>query len=560
MANQLPILVETGGKKTEGFCTPKTDTQPQTMTVPPKRVLPIVFFPGIMGSNLRLKQPRQWTLKKPNNIAWNPDRKGEAIELLDVTPADRQLLLDPDATEVDSYDDGFGPTGTAAERIAARHNVGSLGVDLDYKNGSPLLVDDPQTMKNRKTKAQKSRERGWGEVLFSSYKEILARCENHLNNPDPNGYWKRIINQSPEKWQASRNPPLRPLCESELLDAYADTWFPVHAMGYNWLQSNVESARILGGRIKRLIDDYRKKGFICEKVIVVTHSMGGLVGRALIHPKMGGRGDLVLGIVHGVMPAMGAPAAYRRMRCGFEEGALGLAIPPKVLGNYGPEVTAVLANSEGGLQLLPNKKYGNNWLVIRQGRNVISSLPSAGDPYSEIYKLRGTWFGLIREDWINPAKRPGASVTRTFSYIDKAMQFHDALENTFHENTYAHYGADESRASWERIVWNIGPGDLVRGWEKLRIVFDDFQGSLRLQMPPASRTEHVQVTLGDNEGAGDQTVPLRSADWQLASGKLRGVFRQSGYEHQKSYQSEDSLNSTLYSLIKIIQCMKWSSN
>jgi alpha-beta hydrolase superfamily lysophospholipase len=54
---------------------------------------------------------------------------------------------------------------------------------------------------------------------------------------------------------------------------------------------------------------YTAQGFQCEKVIVVTHSMGGLVARALIHPKMGSLKDKVLGIVHGVMPAIGAGAA-----------------------------------------------------------------------------------------------------------------------------------------------------------------------------------------------------------------------------------------------------------
>lgn len=556
MAIQLPLMVETGGKRSEGFCTPKTDKTPQSMLVPPRRVLPIVFLPGIMGSNLRLKQPRQFSLKKKNNIAWNPDRTGESLDMLDFPPAHRQLLLDPDSTEVDTYDHGQGPTGTAAETSSSRHSVGSTGVDLDYKEDSPLLFDDPAAITNGKTKEQKCRERGWGEVLFSSYKKILALCENHLNRPDPNGYWKKIIDQPPVNWQANPAPALQPLSARELTEACSETWFPVHAMGYNWLQSNADSARILSKRIQHLINEYCSRGFVCEKVIVVTHSMGGLVARALVHPQIGGMKDQILGVVHGVMPATGAPAAYRRMRCGFEEGALGLAIPPKVLGNFGPEVTAVLANSEGALQLLPSKDYGNRWLEVRQGRNVLASLPLYGDPYAEIYKLQGTWFGLLRESWINPAKRPDSNIKRTFSYLDKAMQFHDAIANTFHEITYAHYGADNSRASWEMIVWNIGPGNLTRGWEKLSVIADDFQGSLTLQLPVPSR--FVKAELGKSSGAGDQTVPLRSADRQLSIGKLKGVFRQSGYEHQKSYQNELAVNSTLYSLIRIIQCMKWS--
>jgi len=83
-----------------------------------------------MGSNLRLKQPRQWRLKKPNNIAWRPDRTSEALALIDVAPEYRQLLLDPEATEVDTFDGGRGPTGTVAESTSSRHSVGKIKVDL----------------------------------------------------------------------------------------------------------------------------------------------------------------------------------------------------------------------------------------------------------------------------------------------------------------------------------------------------------------------------------------------------------------------------------------------
>jgi hypothetical protein len=108
---QLPIRPETGGKITEGFCTPKEDKHPQRVSVPPKRVLPIIFLPGIMGSNLRMSAQRQREIRKGNNITWRPDRKKDAASMLNENPADRQLRLDPDQTEVDTYDDGMSPTG-----------------------------------------------------------------------------------------------------------------------------------------------------------------------------------------------------------------------------------------------------------------------------------------------------------------------------------------------------------------------------------------------------------------------------------------------------------------
>jgi hypothetical protein len=53
-------------------------------------------------------------------------------------------------------------------------------------------------------------------------------------------------------------------------------------------------------------------------------------------------------------------------------------------------------------------------------------------------------------------------------------------------------------------------------------------------------------------------VPLRSSDDQLFCGKLSGVFRQTGYEHQSSYNNDKVLNATLYSIVRIAQKMVWS--
>jgi pimeloyl-ACP methyl ester carboxylesterase len=556
MSIQLPIRPETGGTKSEGFCTPKEDKRPQRFVVPPKKVIPIVFLPGIMGSNLRMSQPRQWTLKKKNNIAWRPDRKGEALDLMSVTPAYRQLALDPDATEVDTYDNGRSPTGTRKETSDDRHAIGGLDVDLPFTPKSPLLTDDPATAIPRRSKKDKAKRRGWQEILYSSYRILLEQCESKLNAPDIDDAWKDIATHSPRNWQAADTPVISPLSMNDIKAALSSAWFPVHAMGYNWLESNAISATKIAARIDALIAEYTSNGFHCEKVIVVTHSMGGLVARALAHPEIGGAMEKIQGIVHGVMPSRGAPAAYRRMRCGFEEGLVGWAPAPKVLGNLGPEVTAVLGNSQGGLQLLPSAAYGNSWLKIRQGNNLIRRLPTYGNPYDEIYKLRTEWYRLIREEWLNPAKIQGVNISRTFRYLGVAQKFHEMIADFFHPNTYAHYGSDIDRNSWETIEWNVGEGQLYLGWENLAITEDNQQGRFKLQAEQDKRS--IKVSLGPSVGAGDQTVPLRSSDHQRQSGKVKGIFRQSGYEHQDSYKDEAALRSTLYSLVKIIQTMRWN--
>jgi pimeloyl-ACP methyl ester carboxylesterase len=565
---QLPIRPDVQqGRKTEGYLTPPQDKKDQVMSVPPRRVIPIIFLPGIMGSNLRMNAERQKEIGKKNNIAWRLDRTGEAASLINADAVTRQQQLDPLTTEVDTYEPKINPTGDPNETADQRHdNVEvkfTLGVDID----TPLLTDDPPTARPRKTKAEKARERGWGEVYFGSYGKLLQLCEERLNIAFSGGklhpWWKdNLVGVAPAKWHASDQPALQPLTEDELKQAIKGCWFPVHALGYNWLQSSQKSGKKTADRISALIKKYNDEwGFECRKVILVTHSMGGLVARAVIHPEMGKLQDSVLGIVHGVMPAIGAGAAYKRMRCGFEDGPFN--ITAKVLGNEGSEVTAVLANAPGGLELLPSQEYGNQWLHVRHKNQPSIGLPKNGDPYEEIYKLRSEWWRLFREEWVNPAQVATAGIDWTHRHLDAAKKFHSDVASIYHPQSYAHYGADAKRPAWHHVVWEVDARSTVPDVAGLEIDFDSQQGQLGMKGKGASTkiahrlAEVVPVRLMPAAEPGDQTVPVHSADHQLRSGKFKGIFRQVGYEHQDSYKDEAALHSTLYSLVRIAQTMKW---
>lgn len=144
----------------------------------------------------------------------------------------------------------------------------------------PLLQSDYPGTPNPKTKDQKARERGWGEVYFSSYQHILSLCEVRLNAAFSNGGLDRylskfVVGVAPSKWQAHSHPVLKELDEKTIRNAVKGCWFPVHAMGYNWLRDNAEAGTTISKRITALMERYREQCFECEKVILVTHSMGG---------------------------------------------------------------------------------------------------------------------------------------------------------------------------------------------------------------------------------------------------------------------------------------------
>lgn len=534
-------------------------------------MIPIVFLPGIMGSNLRKRGLPEGTPNAKLKIAWRPDNAGESLSLYSADAATRQRQLNADATEVDVYDPTASPTHENRKSLDDRHdNInGSFidyGLDTPRSPNLPLLMGDPPTVPNGRTKDQKTRERGWSEVFFDSYQQLLETCELRLNTAFFGGKlaneWLRVVGVDPSQWQAMPETDLQPLTEQELKEAVKGCWFPVHAMGYNWLQSNRKSAKQLAKRVTSLMREYSEK-FECEKVIVVTHSMGGLVARALVHPKIGNLEASVLGIVHGVMPAMGAPAAYKRIRCGFDDSWHSIA--PKVLGNYGDEVTAVLANSPGGLEMLPSQAYGNDWLQVVHEGKTIKSLPQHGDPYEEIYKLRGKWYGLLREEWINPAKVKDQPVgyKQTCEHLDAAKSFHNDIAGSYHPVSYAHYAADLANLSWRRVVWEVTKSENVKDLETTLIFNDSRQGAFRIAAPgtPMNRgapSIYGVVALLPAADPGDRTVPAYSADDQLRSGKFKGVFRQNGYDHQDSYKNDNVLNSTLYCIVRISQGMTWS--
>lgn len=169
------------------------------------------------------------------------------------------------------------------------------------------------------------------------------------------------------------------------------------------------------------------------------------------------------------------------------------------------------------------------------------------------------------EEWITPSKsnpdKGGGTFERTCRYLDRVQHFHRTIADTYHPNSYAHYGADLGRQSFGEIVWEIDKDcPDSAGWYDWRILSDNRQGKVELVPWSSSSKEKmppVHAIILPPTAPGDQTVPARSADHQLNSGLFEGVFRQSGYEHQSSYKDPRVIASTLYSIVRIAQKAVW---
>lgn len=354
--------------------------------------------------------------------------------------------------------------------------------------------------------------------------------------------------------------------------------FPVHAVGYNWLDSNAKSAERLKEKITEFINYYTKNGFRCEKVIVVTHSMGGLVARHCSENL--GMQDKILGIVHGVMPAIGAAAVYRRMKSGTENPKKGTMSSAQggaasmVLGGNAAEMTAVLSSAPGPLQLLPSIEYGMRWLKFHDGQKELPqlSLPKA-DPYREIYTVRGKWWSLCDDFLIDPRDMRKENIETDWNKFttlinEKVKDFLEIdLKGKYHPHTYAFIGLDQANPAYGKVQWTVGKtqaDDIIDVEKKLLdapFKRGDGEGTALLTLPVRpdphatiifpNQTRYLDVSKA--EEAGDGTVPKRSG--AIVKDHAKGYFELLRVEHEPAYKNKNAHAqcAALYGIVKIAQ-------
>lgn len=514
-----PEIQADGSVRYRSVMTPPDDSVAVCYLVS-RRMIPVVFVPGVMGSNLLGLRPRRrfnGEIALTKEPVWLLDSMADAATLIPVGAEFRKIMLDPLTTSV--YDGGKLPTGTSLTE-------------------------------------REMRRRGWGEVAHISYGGFLAWLENALN--DTHDFLTGVRSQLMEPNTVQR-VGVQPLTRAEVALSYKYR-YPVHAVGYNWLQSNRASAEHLKARVEAFMAYYRKQGFMCDRVILVTHSMGGLVSRCYTE-VLGGR-DRVLGVVHGVMPATGAPAAYKRVKAGTEKPA-GWA-----LGCDAEEMTAVFAQSPGPLQLLPTPEYGMRWLKFRDGDRVIG-LPES-DPYDEIYIKRGRWWNLCDDKLINPADKKKETLDHDWKTYESLIKedvkpFHQEIAGRYHPNSYAFFGDDANHKSWGEVTWQrrhqggLGPARGLPVDDPLdgKVVANKGTGEIAVHTRRGDNTVRTVFQIQPAADSGDGTVPLRSG--AAPKGKTKVCLAYRGIEHEAAYKALPIQLFTLWSIVKITDAVKLTS-
>jgi hypothetical protein len=540
-----------GGWSAATLLTPKAFRLRGLALMPSNSIVPVIVVPGIMGSNLRAKRrPRSEEERNreaaPGKPVWRPPNTmpgglWDALTWDSYTPKRRQRLLDPDTLEVD--DDG-------APHIP--HGNGRLHIH-------PRLA----------------RERGWGELHADSYGGLLCALETRLNqtflHDEATGerrvqrHWQEVMACDPQKWGM---PNMKPLTEDDL-DKHARHHYPVYALGYSWLECCERASQRLERRIVEIIAYWTGMQRQCERVILVTHSMGGLVARACAKRIP----DRIAGVIHGVMPSLGAPAAYRRMTCGTEAQDLAGRFAAKLLGATTHDTTPVLATSPGALELLPNHLYPGPWLHVGvvqpsasgQRRDAVVDylhVPNeiSPNPY-DLYRNLKVWYRLVDPSLADPAdkfKHQRGGVEKAIKIaIDAAERFHtQCLGDYYHPNSYAFYGNDPEQRAFGSIRW---VGTRISGLHRVLTTANVMKASFAGHHPDGGCVVKVDPECailfkpGPPDSPGDRTVPFQSGAGP--GDKVGHLFATRGYDHQGAYNNDEMLKLTLRLIVRIVRGM-----
>ncbi len=529
-----PEWNEQGKCSWQGIQTQHVSKNARAMLIfPPTKVIPVIFLPGVMGTNLSSAKS---SIEEP--IWRGDDDISVFLDWASKTGNERRKLLDPDTTKVD--------------------NRGKVCNDIL----SPI-TDDGRLLPTRKS-------RGWGEVLYFSYGKFLSvfqgallddwqkavktasQLQGNVEIPEPVG---GVLSHLTQAILVTEDENESSMTDEELKH-FRQFLFPLHVFGYNWLQDNKTSASLLGKYIDNVLELYRNEhghGLAIEKVILVTHSMGGLVARYASQAL--GYEDKILGIVHGVIPDLGSPAAYRRMKVGAaQEGPAGA-----VMGKSAEELMPVLAKAPAPLQLLPSAKYCNGapWLTIKGGdtNGDDLKLPQNQDPFGEIYLNKTLWWRLYEADIIDKDK---ATVEGNWdSYLNlmqKTVQpFIEDLDNCYHTNSYLFFG--EKLDSDGSLLWKktsvTYPKNMAEHDKKLKNNFREIK-------LPYSRSDIF--TLMSSKTPGDGTVPVESLNTIRHLPGLKSCLA-TNVEHQGAYDVQSfgdidkrpAIRFTLRAIAKMVQ-------
>jgi len=574
-----------GSPAYESVTSPECFKQTAFGVVPPRDVIPVIFVPGIAGSLLKVLGG--------NTSVWDPlndltKTMGRPLRL-------RQKLFDPQKTEVMLNGKFSVPDKvywlTTEEAIERRW--GGL-----FNGYHEFLQKLEMTLNDQYTDPGREHNYLMPEIGMAEY--LKGGPEKTKDSPPQAGQKKPDYAKEAQKAMKAWGTKPKALAGAEL-KKLEDYYYPVWAFPYNWLDDLENAANELVKYIQdKVLAHYaagkdakgKEKYFRHQnKVIIVTHSMGGLVGRRAAQID----GSKMLGVVHGVCPLAGAAVMYRRMRAGQEGGGIKDNVIARIMGETQERMTVQIGRSPGALTLAPTKDYKKHWLKAYAGgiedeKGLIFSLPEK-DPYTEIYARTAdeVWWGMVDPKMLDPLGEMTGKDENTptpkkaYTYAMKlARDFHDRLKLYAHPETYGFYGTDNGEyRSFRSVSWlletakdsrfNSLSDDVLYGRyadkTACKAVMDakasrnveGVSSNYTLVLVPdkanPNKKDEVPFRITEHKDArGDGTVPDGSGEMlNKLEPPPKEVIGFPGYDHQAAYDDENVFLATVYFIARIVQ-------
>lgn len=523
-------------------------------------VIPIVFVPGIMASNLFNREI--------NKIVWCPDNIMVMKSFIGMPNRERQIYLNSMATTV--IDTNYVEKTITSDYYDDIDDIKSLA--FHFHESKNILL-----------------QRGWGRIYASAYHKFMDFMQYEMSTVVTNGAispeWMRRADLPSNGYAMS--PQMTRLTDEDLKNL-SRFRFEVWAFGYNWLRSNAESAKQLRAFIEGTVlphyADNAQVRLATKKVILVTHSMGGLVARRLTL----GASDLVLGVVHGSIPSNGVAEMYTNMKKGAESGIGLSSVFAAIAGPDAASMAAVLTQCQGGLELLPfgrektynpspttmrvdipaylepyleQKKSPQTWLFRGEGGKMIECSRGV-DIYEKVYKCQ-EWYGLLpkhNEHYFDPAnilqnEDPAIPPHKIFSsFISDVKNFHSSISGNYHPETYSFWGVGRDTPAIGEVLWMLQRRVRMEEYP----MDGDKEYELDIGLGQYNRGSE-QYTLWAVRHCGDGTVPCASWASDLTRNGMRGYCLlgasqgdPSGFVHQDAFNDARARDVSLYFLVKLV--------
>lgn len=314
----------------------------------------------------------------------------------------------------------------------------------------------------------------------------------------------------------------------------------VYACGYDWRQDNAISSTHLSDVVQQAQDECGN-----EDVILIAHSMGGLVARHFC--KSGGAGCVRALFLLG-SPSLGALKPYVWLREGISNFASfdDFKIKNVALGKTTLDSRNLLRTFHSAYQLIPTKQYGQQvdaqWLHFDAAHTGypewsfgLSLKPVPGKQFydcTDVEKL----YGDVYTGLSDPGKQPFL-----WKVLKQALDFHAALINrdgTVYMppkpvSTYCVYNESFPNGTMSRVT----------------VPFKSATAGSGVLSP-------VRVEIGDiktekDDGLGDGSVPVDSAKPAYASPTFTDKLRLDGVAHGDIPNHRRTLDYLLETIIAL---------